>query len=758
MKRLLTFFICILLTLSTWSVAASALEAELAGLSAEEELSESGATADEMAPVAYNLLTEAEFQNKLAYLRDKYPDGSIWEGVYYEGGSAKAWTCFAYAAQMMYEVFGARFYGDRLFDLYDYNFSGIRAGDIVRIDYDSHSIFITEVTANGFYFTDGNGTGVYNQVRWDGFYSYSELQSRFTYKVQLPGNTLSGGRIFHSIAYSANGGSGSMSSDGVSPGGSFQLQDNEFSRSGYSFAGYTCKRSYDNTWYTTDAGWQTQDEIYNNGYHYKIYPEGRTYTLGTPWIGDITTSTTFTFYAQWLPDQSTLEFADNYSGYNYILGSDLKIGYDRYIYPRDAVYSVEVDGGERLNNADSLKITGSRAGSMGSDLAIITSTNRGYGNGYSQAGLVGDDKTFTLHFYAKANVDGAKMYFRWGFTTNFVSVSLSKEWKTYSLELPKNRFCGYALHPYFDKPGTFYLNSLSLGDVSWTSNVVPESGGVSVSTVKVERGEAPDYLPTPAREGYVFKGWYTAAEGGSRISTQTPINETTLRLYAHWRKDISYTPVKTVTWNGNLYELYDNSLKWDEAEQFCEAKGGHLVTVGSAEENAVAYDMISDRQGYCWIGLSSEPDTTDWQWVDGSPFRYNKWYDSSYGTKDSGEYYAMLYPMNFGTRNYASTWDKCTGSNYYCSFYGYYNSCFICEYDDPSFSGDVDGDGEVSIMDASLLKRSLAGLKTDLSESDLNRGDVDGNGELEVIDATYIQRFTAQIETPFAIGERLKNS
>lgn len=763
MKRLLIFLLCSVMAFGSLSFAAGAAEsdtadtaaqADVAEEAADAQIAELGATADEIAPTGYTLLTEAQFQSKLSALRSKYPNGSTWEGVYYEYGSAKAWTCWAYACQIMYEVFGARFYADSVQSHKFTNAYAVNAGDWVRIDWDSHSIFITKVTDSGVYYTDGNGTGVYNQIRWDGYYSWSEFSSRFCYGYYLPGNDLKGQEILHTVAYNANGGSGSMSSQSLAAGKGFTIKDNEFSRSGYTFAGYTVKRSYDNKWFALNGkGWQSESDIYNNGYRYAIYYPNESYQMSSNWLGDHTASTTFTFYAQWLPNNSTIEFAANYSGYNYLLGSDLSSGYDKYLYARDSsVYSVSVDSSEKLNNASSLKITGKSAGSSGADLAFVTSTNKGYGNGYSPAGTVGDDKTFTLHFYAKASVDGAKMYFRWGYSTNFVSVTLTKSWKTYSVSIPKNRYCGYALHPYFDKAGTYYLNSLSLGDVSWTSNITPETGKWAASAEKMTRGDTPDSLPKPTREGYTFLGWYTAAEGGEEVTTKTVIDAPTIRLYAHWLKNVSYTPVKTVIENGHKYELYDNTLEWEDAAEFCYMMGGHLITVANEQENETAYNMIKDRQGYCWIGLQCVDEKTDWQWVDNTNLSsYNKWYKSSYGTTDSGEYYGLMYPIHYGTTPYASTWDKCVGSNYFCSYYGYHNSFFICEYD--VLIGDTDGSGAVETIDATLIQRVRSGLNTKIDDSLWKRGDINSDGSTDIIDATYIQRCVAKLDTPYPVGQ-----
>lgn len=718
----------------------------------DAQLADTGASADDIAPSSFNLLTEEEFQLKLAQLRQKYPDGSVWEGIYYENGVYKAETCWAYACQMMYEIFDAMFYTDGILSKYkDYD-SNVNAGDWVRIDWDSHSIFITKVTADGIYYTDGNGTGVYNQVRWDGYMTWSEFNERFSWRVHLPGNDLVGTEVFHTIAYDANGGSGRMSSQEIDPGDNFTLKENEFYREDHTFAGYTVKRSSDNKWYTSDAGWQSLADIYDNNYTFKIYPQGREYTLGTPWIGGITYSTIFTFYAQWLPDYSTVEFMSNYSGYNYLLGSDLGDDYSDYIYSRDtSVYSLSVSSAERLNNTNSLKIVGKSAGSSGSDLTFYTSTNYGYGDGYSTAGLVGDNKDMTLRFMAKSSVEGATMYIRWGFSSSYESVDLTTEWKTYYVSVPKNRYNGSALHPFFDTAGTFYLNSLTLGD-DVNTNVVAEPEDWACSEELVARGGRISRLPVPHRDGYTFTGWYTAAEGGDQVTSTTVIEESRLRLYAHWSKDVSRTPVKTVSSNGHTYELYDNVMGWEEAASFCESMGGHLVTIDNASENTLAYNMISDRQGYCWIGLSYNTSKGQWQWVTGENTSYKNWYKASYGTDDSGEYYAMMYPMDLGTTPYASKWDKCVGSDYHCSYYGYYNSFFICEYDEATLLGDADCNGWVESVDATFIQRVIAESVSD-GEAIRTRGDVDGDGRLSIIDAGWIQRYFADMYTPYKIGE-----
>ena len=66
--------------------------------------------------------------------------------------------------------------------------------------------------------------------------------------------------------------------------------------------------------------------------------------------------------------------------------------------------------------------------------------------------------------------------------------------------------------------------------------------------------------------------------------------------------------------------------------------------------------------------------------------------------------------------------------------------------------GDVDGDGEVTVLDATQIQRYVAELIT-LSDAELKRADVDGDGEVSIIDATLIQRYIADLESPEGIGK-----
>ncbi|MBQ7133640.1 MAG: dockerin type I repeat-containing protein [Ruminococcus sp.] len=67
----------------------------------------------------------------------------------------------------------------------------------------------------------------------------------------------------------------------------------------------------------------------------------------------------------------------------------------------------------------------------------------------------------------------------------------------------------------------------------------------------------------------------------------------------------------------------------------------------------------------------------------------------------------------------------------------------------PNFKlGDVDGDGKVSIMDATAIQRHIAQLES-IKEDRLPYADTDKDGKVSIMDATMIQRLIAQLITEF---------
>ena len=63
-------------------------------------------------------------------------------------------------------------------------------------------------------------------------------------------------------------------------------------------------------------------------------------------------------------------------------------------------------------------------------------------------------------------------------------------------------------------------------------------GSVDISNTTVYYGTTYGTIPTPTRDYYTFDGWYTAATGGSKITSSTTVNNSANHtLYAHWTQN-----------------------------------------------------------------------------------------------------------------------------------------------------------------------------------------------------------------------------
>lgn len=70
--------------------------------------------------------------------------------------------------------------------------------------------------------------------------------------------------------------------------------------------------------------------------------------------------------------------------------------------------------------------------------------------------------------------------------------------------------------------------------------------------------------------------------------------------------------------------------------------------------------------------------------------------------------------------------------------------------------GDADGNGEVDLIDATLIQRLLAEIQVIIPIDVLMYGDVDGDGELTISDVTFIQRYEAEMDSIYPIGQPIE--
>ena len=97
--------------------------------------------------------------------------------------------------------------------------------------------------------------------------------------------------------------------------------------------------------------------------------------------------------------------------------------------------------------------------------------------------------------------------------------------------------------------------------ITYTITFNGNGGSVSTTSKSVTYGSQYGTLPTPTREGYTFKGWFTASTGGSAVSSTTTMGAANTTIYAQWNINTG-----TVKFEGNgatSGSMADMSVRYD---------------------------------------------------------------------------------------------------------------------------------------------------------------------------------------------------
>ena len=159
--------------------------------------------------------------------------------------------------------------------------------------------------------------------------------------------------------------------------------------------------------------------------------------------------------------------------------------------------------------------------------------------------------------------------------------------------------------------------------------------GTASATREVEGGKAVGVLPGVTREGYTFDGWFTAAEGGTKILESMIITGDT-NCYAQW---IESTHGKVQLWEGGPYwaetnigadEPWDsgNYFWWGDTVGYKRVKNAWVASDGSSSNFSFVYGKeptfnksIATLKSEGWITadevLTPEHDAAHVQWGGG---------------------------------------------------------------------------------------------------------------------------------------------
>ena len=149
--------------------------------------------------------------------------------------------------------------------------------------------------------------------------------------------------------------------------------------------------------------------------------------------------------------------------------------------------------------------------------------------------------------------------------------------------------------------------------------------------------------------------------------------------------DAASLPNGVSKYKGHYYKVYNRSLNWYDAKDYCENMDGHLVTITSLNEQIFIYDLL-DKNGNknCyWLGGRKNSDNI-WYWVTDEKTVYFNWAKDQPDNFTKEEDCLMMYRRsNPLSASILGQWnDICwNGACNNEEFFGVHNFGFICEWD-----------------------------------------------------------------------------
>ena len=628
-----------------------------------------------------NAMTASELSGKLQTLKSQYPNGTHQTTFYNStyGGSAcyrdlsghSSWECMAWARKVYDSLWGDSVSNGQ----FHQNVGNICIGDYVRYYAGSvdHSILVTNIIGDNIYYTDCNGAKINNvssagKIQWDRApISKTDLQSKVNKKLN---NSTSGWSYGHIVHYPNN-----------------NIKD-------------LTSHTHSHTTYVSTS---------------TTHPHNKIYKCSCGATQENTSQPTFGLECASCLNPITPVAEQEFNGSKYLL-------FDSSIPWNDAKNYCEQFGGHLATVTSAEENTFLQA-------FISNGSQTGYWLGATDAESEGTWKWVTGETFSYAdwytdnpNNSGEREHYleirkdynnQWNDDTidKYVSTALATEGFILEIDMKNYKNTNELLYN-----GSQYI----LFDISLPWHYAQEycesiGGNLAVITSQEENAVIQELISKGNKQGYWLGANDTETEGvwkwvtGETFSytdwyADNPNNGGDHEHYLEIRKDYGnqwnddtldkfqraalvtegficeidisdeLPVVAETSFNGHHYLLFDMSVSWPEAKEYCEDIGGHLATVTSADEDSIIQTLISKggKSGY-WLGATDVEAEGTWKWITGEGFGYTNWYDGNPNNSGSREHYLEI------RKDYGNKWNDDTIDKYVLS--ALMTEGFVCEFE-----------------------------------------------------------------------------
>lgn len=211
------------------------------------------------------------------------------------------------------------------------------------------------------------------------------------------------------------------------------------------------------------------------------------------------------------------------------------------------------------------------------------------------------------------------------------------------------------------------------------------------------------------------------------------------------------------TYNGHSYYVFSGVCDtWEEAQKYCEKRGGYLAVINDEKENSAVFEIMKEL-GFdsAYFGYTDKGKEGNWKWVSNDSSKYVNWNkvedEDGYVEPNNGKGYTNENNAMFYFKYPDGTWND--GDFGFMTEGG--DKAFICEWNNISSQeniiGDPNSDGKIDANDATLVLVNYSLLSTGgailLTDAQQKAADVNEDSKIDASDATMILKYYSYLST-----------